>query len=443
MNASAPQMNAPNQALLVFLRYPRPGQVKSRLAAQLGDHQACAVYAKLLRKTLGVAADFKRAHPGVHILACFTPADHQGRLEKCFPGPWTFMPQRGSHLGERMDLAFRCAFAAGYRQVVLIGSDSVDLEPEDLADAFARLEPGCAVLNPAADGGFCLIGLDRPCPSALAPEEWSTATVFARTRELLEKDGFRVRVNRMKQDIDRPEDMEHFYRQPLLHSQVSIIIPTRGGIEKLGPLLESLHSRLWPGDEIIVSLSSTRPPSANLTRLHPSIRLVWSAAGRGMQLNRGAQEAMGDILWFLHDDSLPPDQFGYLLRKIALDGQFSLGCFLLAYAPTDRAMDLIARWANLRTRLFGIPYGDQGLFCGSDVFRRLGGYRQRYLMEDVDLVLRASRIGKLLIIPEILYTSPQRYRSKGILRASVENHLTLLYYWMGADEDRLFRLYYR
>lgn len=436
-------MPPPDKALIIFLRYPQPGKVKSRLAAGLGDREACEIYQKLVRRTLGVATDFKRARGDVDILAFFTPADQRPQLERSYPGPWRFVAQSGSHIGDRMDLAIRQTFSEGYRQVVLVGTDIANLAASDFEEAFASLKQGFAVLNPASDGGFYLVGLDRPCPSAFASKEWSTATVFKRTKELLEKAGFGVKINSERQDIDRPEDIAHLRDQPLLQNRISIIVPTRRDFEKLRPMLDNLEAQLWPGDEIIISFSGKGPCIDTLNALDPRIRLIRSPAGRGLQLNRGAREAKGNLFWFLHDDSVPPDQFGYDVRKICVDLQYSLGSFLLGYAPSNRSMDLIARWANFRTRCLWLPYGDQGFFCRSEVFWQLGGYRHRYIMEDVDFVRRSKQIGKLLIIPETLYTSPKRYLGKGIFRASLENHLTMLLYLMGVNERQLFRFYYR
>ena len=436
-------MKTQGKALIVFLRYPRPGKVKSRLAAKLGEHRAAEVYEKLVRRTLGVATDFKRSKTDLHIFAFFTPADRKEQLEESFPGPWKFVPQRGSHIGERMDLAIRQTLSSGYKQVVLVGTDIVNLENLDFQQAFEDLEHGFAVLNPATDGGFYLIGLNRPCPSALAPKEWGTADVFRRTRDLLEKAGFRVQVNRQRQDIDRPEDIPHLHEQALLQNRMSVIVPTRRDTAELKPMLDALKAQLWPGDEIILSTCDRSPQSEFPAGDDLPIRLVRSAAGRGIQLNRGAHEAQGNLFWFLHDDSLPPDQFGYFIRQISQAPDYSLGCFLLGYAPSSPGMDLIAHWANFRTRRLGFPYGDQGLFCRSEVFRQLGGYRRRFIMEDVDFVRRSQQIGKLLVVPETLHTSPRRYLSKGILRASLKNHLTMLLYLLGIDEHTLVTFYYR
>ena len=164
---------------------------------------------------------------------------------------------------------------------------------------------------------------------------------------------------------------------------------------------------------------------------HSSNPLTAAPRGRGHQLNRGVELAKGNLLFFLHDDSIPPPNFAYSLRKLCARPEMSLGCFSLAFSPSQPLLDGIARWANLRTRLFGLPYGDQGLFCRREMFEKVGGFKKPYLMEDVDFVRSCRRFGRILVLPDSITTSPERYLRKGILRASLQNHLTMLLYHLG------------
>lgn len=431
------------RALAIFLRFPQAGQVKSRLAASLGPREAARIYEKLARRTLGVAAEYKKLKPQLKIFIFFTPPEKEQQITKAFSGPWEFVAQQGAHLGERMDRAIQHCLSTGYDQVVLVGTDIADLGHSDFEEAFQALDQGFTVLNPASDGGFYLIAVARPCPSALAPREWGTADVFQRTRDLLLKLDFKVLAQRERRDIDRAEDVHYLSGQPFFHDRISVIIPTRKSIDSLLPLLKDLDARLWPDDEIIISRHKDSSSSARQIETSSRVRLVDSPLGRGLQLNHGAREANGNLLWFLHDDSILPDQFSYCIRKIAAASHYSLGCFLLGFQPTTPTMEIIAGWANLRTRCLGLPYGDQGLFCRSDVFNRVGGYQKRYLMEDVDFVRRTRKTGKLFLVNERLYTSPKRYLAEGILRASIRNHLTMLLYLMGVSERKLRSFYYR
>jgi GT2 family glycosyltransferase len=120
----------------------------------------------------------------------------------------------------------------------------------------------------------------------------------------------------------------------------------------------------------------------------------------------------------------------------------SLGCFRLSFSPSTAALDFVSSWANLRTQLFAFPYGDQGLFCRRAIFEKVGGFRNPFLMEDVDFVRQCKKWGRLLMIPEGVRTSPQRYLKRGVLRASLQNHCLMLLYSLGMNNRRLYAIYY-
>ncbi len=509
-------MKPAKQALLIFLRYPEPGRVKSRLAADIGAAEAARVYERLTRRTLGVAADFQRQHCDVDLFLFYTPSEKKFQIAEAFPGPWGFVSQQGDHLGARMGGAVQQVLSQGYSQVLLVGTDLADLEASDFTDAFEAVAKGYAALGPTADGGFYLIGLNRPCPMAFQPETWGTSDIFNRTQDLLTSSGFRVQRLAERKDVDRLEDLASLKEQAWFNATLSIIIPTVKPLAELGPSLRHLRQQIWPGDEIIIIKAAridechpirTRPRTliphhikryALYTRharkacprrleagsghpgfsfgfpqkpfptsmrqgacrddipgswaLHspelcleitPQIRCTAAPRGRGHQLNRGAELAEGNLLFFLHDDSVPPPNFAYAIRKLCARPETSLGCFSLAFSPSQPLLNGIARWANLRTKVFGLPYGDQGLFCRREMFDKVGGFKKLYLMEDVDFVRSCRRFGRILMLPDSIATSPERYLRKGTLRASLQNHLTMLLYHLGVSDRRLYSFYYR
>ena len=419
--------------------------MKSRLAAVIGTAEAARVYEKLTRRTLGVAADFKRQNPDVDLFAFYTPLEKKSQIVEAFPGPWGFVSQQGEHLGERMGGAIQEVLSQGYSQVLLVGTDLADLEPSDFNDAFQAVDKGYAALGPAADGGFYLIGLNRVCPLAFQPETWGTLDIFKRTEHLLLSSGLKVRRLRERKDVDGLDDLAYLREQAWFGATLSIIIPTLNPIYQLAPLLQRLQKQIWPGDEIIIAAASdeVHPAHAKPVEITPQILCVVALRGRGRQLNSGTQLAKGHLLFFLHDDSIPPPHFAYSIRRLCALPEISLGCFSLAFSPSQPILDGIARWANLRTRLFGLPYGDQGLCCRREVFEKVGGFKKPYMMEDVEFVSSCRHVGQILILPESISTSPERYLRKGILRASVQNHLTLLRYHLGVSDRRLYSFYYR
>jgi hypothetical protein len=121
----------------------------------------------------------------------------------------------------------------------------------------------------------------------------------------------------------------------------------------------------------------------------------------------------------------------------------SLGCFGLRFTPSTPLLEIIAAGANLRTRYLRLPFGDQGIFCRREVFEKVGGFRNKHLMEDVEFVRECRSWGKLMILPDPVYTSPKRYLERGVVRAFIENQLLMLLYRLGASDASLYSLYYR
>lgn len=225
---------------------------------------------------------------------------------------------------------------------------------------------------------------------------------------------------------------------------LSVIIPTVEPLKGLSPLLDSLDTALWSCDEVIVVQASgpVREP-VNLAGRHRRTKVVFAPRGRGTQLNQGVRSSDGEMLLFLHGDSRLPEGFAGFIRKVCADHRTSLGCFRLSFHPSDRLLDAVAAWANLRTRLFHLPYGDQGLFCRRETWERVGGFRKPFLMEDVDFVRQCRKLGRIHMVQAPIRTSPRRYRKHGIWRASLMNHLILFGYRLGIDNRVLYERYYR
>jgi len=441
-------LNHPNdrQALILFMRQPQAGQVKTRLAATHGDQFALELYVKLLRRTLGVCLTFQQGRPNVDLLVFATPAVAIPEIARDFPGPWRLLPQTDGHLGRRMDQAFATCRQLGYRRTVLVGTDLCDLDATDLEAAFAELVRAPVVLGPAADGGFYLVGLRPVSHLAFHPKTWGTSSVYARTRAAFGAAGLIVRSLAVRHDLDTAADLARIQHDPMFTGRVSVIVPTRRRPEQVQPFLDRIRTGLWPGDEILLvhpaAPGPVQPPPAACDHLHRTIRVLPSALGRGRQLNAGAGAATGDLLWFLHDDCQPPAGFGYHPHRFAARTDQALGCFRLAFEPSCPELDLIAAWANLRTRIRHRPYGDQGLFCRRRIYDQIGGFQRPMLMEDVEFVRRALTLGGLTIIDEPIRTAPSRYLERGIWRASLQNHLLMLLHALGIDDATLYRLYY-
>src|SRR4051812_25871601 len=156
--------------LLVFLKDPQPGLVKSRLAGRLGPGRAAGVYRALaeeaLRRTRPRGDEFER-------LLFFAPRESRPRIEEWLPGE-PLMPQADGDIGVRMARAFEEAFARGARRAVLVGTDVPSLSRDDVMEAIESLDDQEVVLGPAADGGYYLVALRKSDPGLFEGVPWST-----------------------------------------------------------------------------------------------------------------------------------------------------------------------------------------------------------------------------------------------------------------------------
>ncbi len=192
--------------LVIFLKAPRVGTVKTRLAAELGAEAACAAYRQLVEQLLANLDGLR------NVELCFTPADASAEMEiqPWQHADWTLRPQSEGDLGGRMAAAFAAAFAEGCNRVVLIGSDCPDVSVTDIENAWTALDTNDAVLGPARDGGYWLIGLNRPQSALFENVPWSTNAVFTETIRRAESLRLRVHCLRELEDVDTAADWRRF-----------------------------------------------------------------------------------------------------------------------------------------------------------------------------------------------------------------------------------------
>jgi rSAM/selenodomain-associated transferase 1 len=193
------------RCLVMFVRFPEQGQVKSRLAKDLGAEAAKNLYRcfveDLLERFSGEGYSFRLA---------FHPPEKEREMREMLGDGLSYIPQAGDNLGERMKLAFLRCFSEGSRSVVLIGSDIPDLPALIIDEAFRALNENDAVIGPAADGGYYLLGFNRDTFNGnIFPEmPWGTDAVFRKTLDILHEDGTLVHVLPVWRDIDRYEDIK-------------------------------------------------------------------------------------------------------------------------------------------------------------------------------------------------------------------------------------------
>jgi len=192
-----------DRALIVFLRHPRPGEVKTRLLSALGGDVAAELYRVLaeavLQATVPRAGEYER-------LVFFDPPEAAEALRAWLPGV-RLLAQSGEDLGARMTDAFERAFRRGATRVVIVGTDAPGITRETVVDAFVALGEADVAVGPAEDGGYYLLGLRAPRPELFDGIDWSTPSVLDQTRARAAAAGLTMRELQRLRDVDTLDDL--------------------------------------------------------------------------------------------------------------------------------------------------------------------------------------------------------------------------------------------
>ena len=203
--------------LLVFLKYPTPGQVKTRLAATVGPEAASEIYRACVELTV------ERLRPlAPDTTVCVEPATACGRVRAWLGPQWHVHPQVGASLGERLNGAMAEAFQDGARWVVCIGTDSPWLTASEVHEAFGVLGRTDMVIGPAEDGGYYLIGLSQPRSELFRDMAWSSSQVYAQTLEKARALGIGIQALPTGYDLDEFDDVRRFIAQERVRGGGSI-----------------------------------------------------------------------------------------------------------------------------------------------------------------------------------------------------------------------------
>ncbi len=199
-----------NRSLLVFVRVPEKGKVKSRLAKRIDEQMVIELYECFV---LDIIETLKKG--GAEFRICFYPASSGEKIVRWLGKDHLYMPQEGEDIGERMERAFVGSFSEGREKVLLIGSDIPDLTNSMIDEAFESLERNDAVIGPASDGGYYLIGFKKSSflPDIFHGVAWSTGSVFKETLKIFKELDCNVRILPEWRDVDTVEDLRSLFER--------------------------------------------------------------------------------------------------------------------------------------------------------------------------------------------------------------------------------------
>ncbi|HEY9857993.1 MAG TPA: TIGR04283 family arsenosugar biosynthesis glycosyltransferase [Candidatus Obscuribacterales bacterium] len=433
---------AVRERLIIFTRYPEPGKTKTRLIPALGPEKAAILQQQMTEHTLA-QAQLLQANSAIALEVRFTGGN--GYLMRSWLGPdLAYRSQGGGDLGQRMAQAFQSAFRAGMQRVVIVGIDCPDLDTVILGKAFQELQQHDLVLGPATDGGYYLIGLRRFVPQLFQDITWSSDRVWQQTIAIAQQHNLSVGSLPPLEDIDRPEDLAIWERvsqssiTQLGHEKISIIIPVLNEAAAIAQTLAAAQQAREA--EIIVVDGGSQDDTVAIAQ-SLGVKVITTGSGRAAQMNAGAKVATGEVLLFLHGDTLLPPAFASRIRQTLISPGVIAGAFTLSIDGALPGLRLIEPLVNWRSRYLQMPYGDQAIFLRAKTFQQIGGFADLPIMEDFELMRQLKKKGAIAIVSEPVITSGRRWKRLGVLRTTLINQLVILGYWVGVPRDRLARWY--
>lgn len=223
-------------------------------------------------------------------------------------------------------------------------------------------------------------------------------------------------------------------------STVSVIMPVLNEARGLRETLRALSTQRGCHELVIADGGST-DETLSIAREFTS-RVITCPRGRARQMNTAAAAASGDILLFLHADCVLPAGAFELIIAAMSNEQAVAGAFDLGINHPALWARVIENAANIRSRLSGVPYGDQALFVRRSVFERIGGFADLPLMEDVEIAGRLKREGRIVFINQKLSASPRRWLAEGPLHTTLRDwYIALRFTLFKTSAEELVRLY--
>ncbi len=219
---------------------------------------------------------------------------------------------------------------------------------------------------------------------------------------------------------------------------LSIIIPTLDEARSIAATLDVL-SREARGAELIVVDGGSRDGTVDLVRAR-GVKLIESGRGRGRQMGEGARAATGRALWFLHADTLPSSECAAHIEEALRDASVVAGNFDVLFDGESFAARFLT-WLYPRLRRLGLCYGDSGIFVRRDTYERIGGFRDFPIFEDLDLVRRLRKEGRVAHLRARVTTSSRRFEGRSFAMTFARWSFLQALYWLGVHPNTLARMY--
>lgn len=221
-------------------------------------------------------------------------------------------------------------------------------------------------------------------------------------------------------------------------TSISVIIPV---LNEANTIAQTISNAQKATDiEIIVVDAGSNDGTVELVQ-SLDVQCISALPGRATQMNQGAKAATGEMLLFLHGDTILPSGFDQLVRVALVKPKTIAGAFELGIRGTAGSLRLVEKMVNWRSRHLQMPYGDQGIFLKAKIFEEVGGFPEIPIMEDFELMRQLRKRGQITIVSASVLTSGRRWQKLGILKTTLINQIVIIAYLLGVSPEILAQWY--
>lgn len=446
-----------HKAVIVCSREPVPGHTKTRMMPYLTAEQCAELHTCFINDLANecgkVSADI--------VIFYTTPDDAYESDTEC-PilyeafGPKAFyFKQQGHDIWERMDYAIRKTLDLGYQSCILVGTDIPELEADSLEYALSMLTEHDVVLGPSTDGGYHLVGMNEAHSELFdAGAKAEPDRVLEDTIEAARAAGLSCCTVDEYTDIDDRDDISGYrarmrtdgvlrksYTGRFLRdcAKISVIVPVYNEEKIIETFQEQLRDCTLDVEIIFADGGST---DRTVELISDEFKVIHADKGRAAQMNAGAVESTGDILFFLHCDCEIPEDAFTEIRECMTRSEY--GCFGVKFDSKHPLMLTNRIISNHRAWKRGMPFGDQGIFIDRQLFFEIGMFKEIPVMEDYELSRKLRRYGYMPAkTRHRIRTSARRYGEStlSIMRTEYEMWNMRRLYRKGVSADEVGRDY--
>jgi rSAM/selenodomain-associated transferase 2 len=220
---------------------------------------------------------------------------------------------------------------------------------------------------------------------------------------------------------------------------ISIIIPT---LNEAGNIQEAIISSQVGSNIEIIVVDGGSEDETLLIAQSLGVKVMISRPGRANQMNVGAMAASGEILLFLHADTLLPTGFEEMIRTTLIKPGIVAGAFALRINAPNWGLRWVEFGVKWRSHFWQMPYGDQAIFITKEVFQKVGKFPEMPIMEDFALMRKLKSLGKIYLLPTPVITSSRRWLKKGILQTTILNQIIVIAYLLGISPNQIRNWYF-